>query len=133
MKTRSGEGWLAQKRALDEARAEHGRLAELARGRKRDLARLERARRLLPLITRRGHVRNRIAALGEVTILPPDAAQARESALRAQQQAIAELARLGREIADMNARRDNLSVPDWMDAPAVARLSDLQDRLAARG
>ncbi|MBC8133293.1 MAG: AAA family ATPase, partial [Deltaproteobacteria bacterium] len=111
MKARSGEAWLKQKRGLEEAKAEHERLAELLRARKRELHRFERARRLLPLGARRDRLLQRIAALGDVTLLPPDAAQLRTAALNDRQQATAELARLRVEIAEAVARRDSLSVP----------------------
>ncbi|MEO5769694.1 MAG: AAA family ATPase, partial [Polyangia bacterium] len=131
MKARSGEAWMKQKRGLDEAKVEHQRLAELLRARRRELHRLERARRLLPLGARRDRLLQRISALGEVMLLPADAGRAREAALADRQQAAAELARLEAEIAEITARRDGLSAPAWLDDPAVARLADLPDRLGA--
>ena len=114
MKARSGEAWMKQKRGLDEAKVEHQRLAELLRARRRELHRLERARRLLPLGARRDRLLQRMAALGEVTLLPADAGRAREAALTDRQQAAAELARL--EGGDRGDHR----TPGWSVRAGVA-------------
>ena len=131
LRARSGEAWQTQRRALEEAKAGHERLAEGLRARKRALHRLERIRRLLPLVARRARVLERIEALGDPVLLPADAGKSREGALTERQLAASDLARLAGELAEISARRDALSVPAWLDDPAVARLIDLQDRLGA--
>jgi uncharacterized protein YhaN len=131
LQARSGEGWLKQTEGLAQARDERERLAALVRERKRELYRQERSRRLLPIAARHRHLLGRIAELGDVVLLPPNAAKAREAALQDRRQAEEEVARLDADIAEQTARRERLSVPPWLDNPAVTGLADLPSQVGA--
>jgi uncharacterized protein YhaN len=131
LQARSGEGWLKQTEGLAQARDERERLAALVRDRKRELHRQERSRRLLPIAARHRHLLGRIAELGDVVLLPPNAAKAREAALQDRRQAEEEVARLDADIAEQTARRERLSVPPWLDNPAVTGLADLPSQVGA--
>lgn len=128
-KARSGEAWVMQHEALDRAVARRAAHEDELRAAKKDLSRLERTRRLLPLAAKYNNLGARYKALGEVVLLPPDAGRAREAALAEQQQALGELRRQAGEIAIAEARRAALSVPGWLDQPAVVHLADVPGKL----
>jgi uncharacterized protein YhaN len=131
LKSRSGEAWVTQTRALEDTEQERTQLTELVRARKKEQRRLERVRRLLPLVARRERFREQIAALGAVELLPADAGAARQAALLDRGQAEGDLARLDGEITEAIARREALAVPAWLDEPQAVRLAELPDRLGA--
>lgn len=104
---------------------------ELRAGRAERLAersRLERARRVLPLLGERARLLRERAALGEVRLLPRDAAEQRaEAEESARTQALA-IALLDAEIERLAAERAALQIPQSLVAIDAAFIDALRDR-----
>jgi len=66
--------WQALKRRREEAEAAHGQVESLYRAASAERQKLERVRRVFPHVHRRRELEQRLAELGEVTMLPEEAA-----------------------------------------------------------
>lgn len=89
-------------------------------------SRLERARRVLPLLRDLGEARAALVDLGEIPALPPDAAARRQAAIATASEAARDAARESGSVATLQAERDFLQRD-----PAVLIEQDTIDSLAA--
>jgi len=126
----SPDSVLAQTRGLEELRRERAECdAERLRlGVAR--AKLERARRALPVLAKRQLVADRRAALGDVVLLAADASARRLEKQRDAREATLEIARLEAEISELRRRRSQLLVPESLVRYGEVPL-DLANRLGS--
>ena len=87
--TVSSEAWAGQDRAVQDVNTQARQLAARVQELAREKSRLERLKRILPLLAERGETRHRLDSLGDVILLPADFQKRRleaETALRIAQQ-----------------------------------------------
>ena len=87
--TVSADEWARQDRAARDADGQVTQLTKLMQDLSRERSRLERLKRVLPLLAERNDMRSRVADLGDVVLLAPDFPKRRqdaETALRTAQQ-----------------------------------------------
>jgi uncharacterized protein YhaN len=117
--TVSAEQWVRQNRALSDAEAQLTNAIEALRKLSREKARLERVKRVLPLLAGRSDLCRRIADLGDVVLLSEDFAKRRQEAetkLSLSQQ------RLDRAIREFHEQQQ--MVADLGSTPLLATMSD---------
>ena len=119
----SSDLWTAHEKSLREAREQRARVDETLRARRADRHRLERLRRALPLLARRGALRGERAAVGEVALLPPgfpgerrDAERRLADAQAARERARGDLTRLAEQIAALAIPEAVLTHGESIDA-----------------
>jgi uncharacterized protein YhaN len=124
------EAFAEQQRAIDEAETDAGRLQLQRHDLMAERVRLERARRVMPLLAKRGELRRQRAELGDVPVLPDSAAEERRLQERARRDAKLRIEHVDAEIAKLDAARAELHVNDaWLEPALQVQLSDLRDRL----
>lgn len=128
---RSADAYRAQQDALTQARLENVGLADRRRALGAELSRLQRALRVLPLLTRRQQLQAQREALGAVPRLPEDAGARRARAQAEHAEALREHARLAAEMADLAARRAALRAPESVLAIDAAVIEALQNALGS--
>jgi uncharacterized protein YhaN len=125
----SPEKWLAQRDQLDAARR---RLEELGERRKKLREESNESSRLdavLGPIAQRNALCAKLAALGELPLLPEDASERRIRAQRTQDEARYERARLERELNKKQERLAELVVPENLLGVSPEAIEKLRDRV----
>ncbi|HEY3665667.1 MAG TPA: AAA family ATPase [Polyangiaceae bacterium] len=123
----SPEKWLSQQQKLEQERA---RLNELGERRKklRELSNTQsRLLGVLGPVAQRNALREKLDALGALPLLPDDVSERRQRALRTQDEAAHERARLERELHKKQERLAELVVPEnllGVNADAIEKLRD---------
>src|SRR5262249_45226934 len=120
--------YLEQERALLDAIRERDRLRARRTEVVAEQARLTRAVTVLPGLRRRQELLERLAALGTVVELAPDAAERRAEALRDIAEADREIFRDEERAARIRERFSRLVVPEALLRVDDATLADLRDR-----
>lgn len=128
---RSADAYRAQQEGLTQARAENAALVDARRALGAELSRLQRALRVLPLLTRRMHLAAQRAALGDVPRLAEDAATRRTRAQAEHDEALREQSRLAADIAELEERRATLRAPESMLAIDPDVIETLQNRVGS--
>jgi uncharacterized protein YhaN len=102
------ESVILQEKHVKEQEEARARLHEERTSLTREQKRLERVRRAMPHLARRAELRAKLAALGEVPLLPEDAAHERVLATRAEVDAAAQIAQRTREVEALAARLEQI-------------------------
>lgn len=128
---RSADAYRVQQDALVAARQENAALADRRRALGAELSRLQRALRVLPLLTRRQQLHAGREALGNVPRLPTDAALQRTQAQAERAEAVRERARLASDVETLVARRGELRTPESVLAIGSAVIEALQNTVGS--
>lgn len=138
LKSREGvkpEVFALQQRGIEDATAESERLTHRSLQLRAERERLERARRVLPMLDKRAMLVREREALGEVRRLPEDAAKERALAQAAEREALLRVEHAQGEIAQLEQQQRELAAEGEL-APGLEQLSEavvegLRDRLSA--
>ncbi len=112
---------IAEAEARERALREHGSTLRAER------VRLERVDRILPLLAKRAERLRARATLGDVRLLPQDAAARRASAEATRLEEAARLEQLEQAIARLEADRSGLNIPEQLVAVPPAIIERLRD------
>lgn len=124
------EAFTEQQRSIDAAEADAGRLQLQRQQLMAERVRLERARRVLPLLAKRADLRRQRTELGEVAALPDSATEERRLLERARRDASLRIEHVDGEIAKLEAASAALNVNDvWLEPVNQVQLAELRDRL----
>lgn len=123
------EAFTKQQRAIDEAEAEANRLTIERQRAYAERNRLERARRVLPLLSKRAELRRVRAELGDVVALAEDAAERRLRLDRARREAGLRAEHVERELLRLDEASRQIVAPDALLALDPAAMRELRDQL----
>lgn len=124
------EAFAEQQRSIESAEEDAGRLQLQRQQLMAERVRLERARRVLPLLAKRAELLRQRAELGEVAALPDSAAEERRLLERARRDANLRIEHVDGEIAKLEEARAALSVNDaWLEPVNQLQLTELRDQL----
>jgi uncharacterized protein YhaN len=124
------EAFTEQQRSIESAEEDAGRLQLQRQQLMAERVRLERARRVLPLLAKRTELRRQRAELGEVAALPDSAAEERRLLERARRDASLRIEHVDGEIAKLEDARAALHVNDaWLEPVNQLQLAELRDQL----
>ncbi|MBN2491306.1 MAG: AAA family ATPase [Planctomycetes bacterium] len=128
--TVSADAWVSQDRAARDADEQVARLTQHEQGLSGQRARLERLKRVLPLLAEREEMRRRLADLGDVVLLAPDFPQRRQDAETALRTAQQKLEPAAEELREQEAMVANLGATPPLAAETQA-VSDLHKNLGS--
>jgi uncharacterized protein YhaN len=124
------EAFTEQQRSIEAAEEDAGRLQLQRQQLMAERVRLERARRVLPLLAKRAELRRQRAELGVVAALPGSATEDRRLLERARRDASLRIEHVDGEVAKLEEARAALAVNDaWLEPVNQVQLSELRDRL----
>jgi uncharacterized protein YhaN len=124
------ESFAEQQRAIESAEEDAGRLQSQRQQLMAERVRLERARRVLPLLAKRAELRRQRAELGVVVSLPESATEERRLLERSRRDASLRIEHVDAEIAKLEEARAALQVNDaWLEPANQLQLTELRDRL----
>jgi uncharacterized protein YhaN len=129
------EAFALQQRGIEEATAEGERLTHRSLQLRAERERLERARRVLPMLDKRAVLVREREALGEVRRLPEDASKERAAAQAAEREALLRVEHAQAEIEQLEQQQRELADEGEL-APGLEQLPEsvlegLRDRLSA--
>jgi uncharacterized protein YhaN len=124
------EAFTEQQRSIEAAEEDAGRLQLQRQQLMAERVRLERARRVLPLLAKRAELRRQRSELGEVAGLPDSASEDRRLLERARRDASLRIEHVDGEIAKLEEASAALNVDElWLEPVNQVQLSELRDRL----
>jgi len=126
----SAQDWIAHEKGIAELSASAERLRLRRDELEAEKMRLERARRVLPLLARRREALAELAALGQVAQISDEAMTARIRAQQAIAEADRDVARLADELQRLEDRHASFDVPESLLGVAEGRIEELSDRLS---
>lgn len=134
--TVSANDWTRREQAVSNAAKTVEELSGQERGLVREQSRIERVKRVLPLLAERKELRDRLALVGEAQLLPEDFPQRRRKAEATLGMAKEQLQRAAEEVRDQETLVEKLGPPSVLMAEAdlINQLHvDLGKHRAARG
>jgi uncharacterized protein YhaN len=124
------EAFAEQQRSIEAAEEDAGRLQQQRQQLMAERVRLERARRVLPLLAKRAELKRQRAELGVVASLPDSATEERRLLERARRDASLRIDHVDGEIAKLAQARSALHVNEaWLEPANQLQLTELRDRL----
>ena len=125
------DAWVLQVTELDRAREERAEATAGRRALLTEQSALQRALRVLPMLTKRRDLLTRRAPLDGASLLEPTAAASRMALQRRLEDTARDERRLGEEIADRERQLGLLEVPDWHARLEVDRVEEIYGRLGS--
>jgi uncharacterized protein YhaN len=120
-----------QQGAIDEAETEAARLQAQYLQVRTEHGRLERARRVLPLVAKRSELQRELAALGDAPRLPADAPDQRRRVEVLRREAALRLEHSQVEVAQLEQEHAALPAESPLEQLEAAVIDELRDRLGA--
>jgi uncharacterized protein YhaN len=125
------DAWVLQVTELERAREEREQAIAGRRALLTEQSALQRAQRVLPMLSKRRDLLARMAQLDGVPLLEPTAAALRIALQRRLEDAARDARRLGGEIADRERQLAALDVPAWLARLDADRIDEIHGRLGS--
>jgi uncharacterized protein YhaN len=120
-----------QQAAIEAAEADAARLQRVYFARRSELSRLERARRVLPLLAKRSELQRELAELADAPRLPSDAPERRRQVESARREATLRLEHVQADALELEREHAALPSPSPLEQLEASAIDDLRDRLGA--